>query len=79
MLAFSDNGKYGSVMPDVLSAIEIQKRARERGMNVEQLLRKAEVNRSMWTRWQGGKDINLKTYRKLLSAIDTATVEDETP
>ena len=57
-------------MTQFLSAIDIEDRAREAGMTLTDLCKKAQIAQSTFTRWKAGvTQPNLDVYKRLVRAV----------
>lgn len=59
-------------MDRIVSAAEIEERARLRGLSMMQVTRRAGIAHSTWTRWRAAKSRpTLAVYERILAALDS--------
>ena len=50
---------------------ELEERAKTSGVNIADVLRRAKIDRSMWTRWKNGKTVpRLDNWRAVEAALN---------
>jgi len=52
---------------------DVEAEARAKGMSLNELYRRADINKTTFWNWRQGKDINLSTLQKLLAALENTT------
>jgi transcriptional regulator with XRE-family HTH domain len=59
-------------MSDLLTSAEVESLAREAGLTMNEVCRRAGVARSIFTRWKGGETTpSLENYQRMVRAVRT--------
>ena len=56
---------------------DIERRAKAAGVNINELCRRAEIAVTTLWRWKGGSAPNIKTYQRVIAALEGAEAETQ--
>ena len=62
-------------MADLLTPKDFEHLAVEAGLSMSQISRRAKVAHSIFVRWKGGSTLTVRSYQKLLDAVQAAVAE----